>query len=301
MSRSRILVVDDDVVTREVLRGVLERAGHEVREAADGRAGLRELYAAAPELVILDVEMPELDGWATLERIRDLSDVPVLMLTARETELERVRGLQGGADDYVVKPFGHQEIVARVQALLRRAGDRDSEQQTYADALLAIDFAQRAVRYDERDVRLTPLEFKLLATFVRNPNQVLSRDQLLELLLRFQNVVLWLNGHIHANRITPRPAPQSGHGLWEVTTSALVDWPCQGRLVELFDAGEDTLAIACTMLDHEGAVRSGDGGLDDLAGWHRELAANMPHNGFESWRPGKPADRNAILLLHRPF
>lgn len=181
MSHSRILVVDDDAVTRDVVRGVLERAGHDVREAADGRAGLRDLYAAAPDLVILDVEMPELDGWATLERIRDLSDVPVLMLTAREAELERVRGLRGGADDYVVKPFGHQELVARVHALLRRAGPRAQEQQTYADALLQVDFAQRAVRYEEREVQLTPLEFKLLSTFVRNPNQVLSRSQLLEL------------------------------------------------------------------------------------------------------------------------
>jgi DNA-binding response OmpR family regulator len=181
MSRSRILVVDDDATTRELLRAALERAGHEVREADDGRAGLRDLYAAAPDLVILDVEMPELDGWATLERIRDLSDVPVLMLTARQAELERVRGLQGGADDYVVKPFGRQELVARVQALLRRSAGRAPPQQTYADSRLAIDFAQRAVRYDERDVRLTPLEFKLLAAFVRNPNHVLSRDQLLEL------------------------------------------------------------------------------------------------------------------------
>ena len=181
MSRTRILVVDDDAVTRDLLRGVLERAGHEVREAGDGRAGLRDLYAVSPDLVILDVEMPELDGWATLERIRDLSDVPVLMLTARETELERVRGLHGGADDYVVKPFGHQELAARVQALLRRAGDRASEQETYADSRIEIDVAQRAVRCDGRDVRLTPLEFRLLSTFVRNPNQVLNRDQLLEL------------------------------------------------------------------------------------------------------------------------
>jgi len=181
MSESRILVVDDDAIARDVVRGVLERAGHRVSEAAGGRAGLRELYALTPDLVILDVEMPEMDGWATLERIRDLSDVPVLMLTARETELERVRGLQGGADDYVVKPFGRQELAARVNALLRRASHRPSEQQTYADSRLAIDFAQRAVRYDERDVALTPLEFRLLATFVRNPNQVLSRDQLLEL------------------------------------------------------------------------------------------------------------------------
>jgi DNA-binding response OmpR family regulator len=181
MSRTRILVVDDDDTTRELLRGMLERSGHEVREAPDGRAGLRDLYATAPDLVILDVEMPELDGWQTLERIRDLSDVPVLMLTARKTELERVRGLKGGADDYVVKPFGHQELAARVQALLRRAGPRAEEQQTYADALVRIDYGQRSVSYSEQEVQLTPLEFKLLATFVRNPNQVLSRDQLLEL------------------------------------------------------------------------------------------------------------------------
>jgi DNA-binding response OmpR family regulator len=181
MSRSRILVVDDDAVMRELLRGVLEHAGHEVREAVDGRGGLRALYASSPDLVILDVSMPELDGWATLERIRDLSDVPVLMLTAREAELERVRGLQAGADDYVVKPFGHQELAARVQALLRRSSKSADEQQTYADSLVRIDFAQRAVFYADREVRLTPLEFKLLTTFVRNPNQVLSRDQLLEL------------------------------------------------------------------------------------------------------------------------
>jgi DNA-binding response OmpR family regulator len=198
MSRSlgdaRVLVIDDDEVARELVHSVLERAGVRVREAPDGRAGLRELYAASPDLVILDVEMPELDGWATLERIRDLSDVPVLMLTARETELERVRGLRGGADDYVVKPFGHQELLARVQALLRRAalaqarGDRDGDGlgagrglEGYVDARLEIDVPQRAVRYEHREVRLTPLEFKLLLALVRHPGQVLSRDQLLEL------------------------------------------------------------------------------------------------------------------------
>jgi DNA-binding response OmpR family regulator len=181
VSRSRVLVVDDDEVARAALRGVLERAGHEVTEAQDGRAGLRELYAKPPDLVILDVDMPELDGWSTLERIRDLSEVPVLMLTASEGELERVRGLQGGADDYVIKPFGPQELPARVQALLRRAGPRGAEQQTYADRLVTIDFAQRAVTYDGRSVLLTPQEFKLLAVFVRHPNQVLSREQLIEL------------------------------------------------------------------------------------------------------------------------
>jgi DNA-binding response OmpR family regulator len=179
--KGRILVVDDDADIRTLLRTLLERAEYVVTEAEDGRAGLRAFYGAAPDLVVLDVAMPELDGWATLERIRDLSDVPVLMLTARSSELERVRGLRHGADDYVAKPFGRQELLARVQALLRRSGRRDEVEERYADGFLAIDYANRAVTVGERAVSLTPLEFKLLAAFVQHPNQVLSRDQLLEL------------------------------------------------------------------------------------------------------------------------
>jgi DNA-binding response OmpR family regulator len=183
MNGRRILVIDDDADIRRLVVELLRRAGHEVAEAPDGRAGLRALHASPPDLVLLDVSMPELDGWQTLERIRDLSAVPVLMLTARGDELERVRGLQAGADDYVTKPFGRQELVARVQALLRRAEQHsDAErQEAYFDSLLSIDFGQRAVSYQGRDVALTPLEFKLLSTFVRHPRQVLSREQLLEL------------------------------------------------------------------------------------------------------------------------
>jgi len=180
MAASRILVVDDDDDIRGLVRTLLERAGHEVSDASDGREGLRELYARPADLVILDVAMPGLDGWATLERIREVSDVPVLMLTARDAELERVRGLRGGADDYVVKPFGRQELVARVDVLLRRprgGGARD----TYADGRLSISFAQRAVRYDDREVALTRLEYGLLSAFIRHPNQVLSNEQLREL------------------------------------------------------------------------------------------------------------------------
>ena len=180
MGASRILVVDDDDDIRGLLRTLLERAGHEVSDAPEGRAGLRELFAGSPDLVILDVAMPGLDGWATLERIREVSDVPVLMLTARDAELERVRGLKGGADDYVVKPFGRQELVARVDVLLRRPRSGGA-QDTYADARLSISFAQRAVRYDDREVSLTRLEYRLLAAFVNHPNQVLSHDQLREL------------------------------------------------------------------------------------------------------------------------
>jgi DNA-binding response OmpR family regulator len=175
-----ILVVDDDDDIRGLLRTLLERAGHAVTEARDGRSGLRELYSRPHELVILDISMPVLDGWATLERIRELTDVPVLMLTAHDAELERVRGLRGGADDYVVKPFGRQELVARVEALLRRPRSTDA-QDTYADARLTISFKHRAVRFDEREIGLTPLEFKLLSSFVRHPNHVLGHDRLREL------------------------------------------------------------------------------------------------------------------------
>jgi DNA-binding response OmpR family regulator len=180
MEASRILVVDDDDDIRGLLRNLLERAGYEVSDASDGRAGLRELYNASPDVVILDVAMPGLDGWATLERIRELTDVPVLMLTARDAELERVRGLKGGADDYVVKPFGRQELVARVEVLLRRPRS-GAAQEMYADSALAISFTERTVRYHEREVELTRLEYRLLCAFVDHPNQVLSHDQIREL------------------------------------------------------------------------------------------------------------------------
>ena len=182
MKSPRVLVIDDDDDIRGLVAELLQRAELEVEQAVDGRAGLRAFHQAPADLVVLDVSMPELDGWQTLERIRDLSDVPVIMLTARGAELERVRGLQAGADDYMVKPFGRQELVARVQALLRRARPAgDDRQDTYADDRLTIDFAQRSVSYDGRGAALTPLEFKLLSAFVRHPRQVLSREQLLEL------------------------------------------------------------------------------------------------------------------------
>ncbi len=180
-ARPRILIVDDDEDIRLLVRELLERAGYTVDEAENGKTALRHLFSNAPALVLLDVTMPEMDGYQTLERIRDLSDVPVIMLTARTQELEKVRGLSAGADDYVAKPFGRQELLARVQALLRRTGGKTEVIEAYADDFCQVDYAQRRVLVQGRDVQLTPLEFKLLAAFVQNPNQVLSRDQLLEL------------------------------------------------------------------------------------------------------------------------
>ena len=181
MSEQRVLVVDDDPDIRGLLRELLDRRGFSVTEARDGQEALRTFFAERPDLVVLDVAMPGLDGWKTLERIRELSDVPVVMLTAKGTELEKTRGLRAGADDYVTKPFGRQELLARVDALLRRTGSRAPEPESYSDGFLAIDFPQRTVTVRGEAVELTPLEFRLLTAFVQHPKQVLTHDQLLEL------------------------------------------------------------------------------------------------------------------------
>jgi DNA-binding response OmpR family regulator len=175
-----VLVVDDDADVRTLVGELLTRAGYRISEAPDGRAALRVLYDERPDLVLLDVSMPELDGWGTLERIREVSDVPVVMLSALGAELEKVRALRGGADDYVTKPFGRQELLARVESVLRRAPSRQVRD-TYADRLLEVDFGERRVTAGGQDVELTPLEFRLLSAFVDHPGQLLAHDQLLQL------------------------------------------------------------------------------------------------------------------------
>jgi DNA-binding response OmpR family regulator len=178
MQGASVLVVDDDADVRTLVCELLARAGYTVSQAPDGREALRLLYDERPDLIVLDVSMPELDGWATLERIRELSSVPVVMLSALGAELEKVRALRGGADDYVTKPFGRQELLARVESVLRRSPSREVRA-TYADDLLEVDFSQRRVRANGVDVELTPLEFRLLTAFVDHPGQLLEHDQLL--------------------------------------------------------------------------------------------------------------------------
>ena len=174
-----VLVVDDDEDIRLLLEELLRGAGYVVSTAPDGRAALRAFHEHPSDLVILDLSMPELDGFETLERLRDLSDVPVILLTARSGAIDKVRGFRAGADDYVVKPFGRQELLARIEALLRRT-PQSTHVQHYDDGSLSIDYGQRLVLARGLPVRLTPLEFRLLVTFVEYPGQVLSADQLVE-------------------------------------------------------------------------------------------------------------------------
>ena len=179
MSTARVLVVEDDDDVRLMVRAAIERAGMEVVEARDGREALRRFYETEPGVVVLDIRMPELDGWQVLERIRELSDTPILVLSANDSELDTVRGLREGADDYLTKPFGRQELIARIEALLRRAASDGRPVEVLADGLLEIDLPQRHVTILDREVALTPTEFKLLTAFARSPDRVLSRDQLI--------------------------------------------------------------------------------------------------------------------------
>jgi DNA-binding response OmpR family regulator len=182
--RSQILVVDDDESIREVVQLVLERGGMAVRTAEDGRAALKVLFAGTVDAVLLDVDMPGLDGWQTLERIRDVSAVPVCMLTSEDAELAKVRALRGGADDYVVKPFGAQELLARVEALVRRG--RGSAEggakpvEVYEDALLTLDREQRLVSIGGVELQLTRREYSLLAALTDEAGRVLPSDVLIE-------------------------------------------------------------------------------------------------------------------------
>ena len=176
-----VLLIDDSQTVRAALSDRLQRSGYLVETAADGREGMRRLYELRPDVVLLDVVMPDLDGWKTLELIRDVSNVPVIMLTTKDTELDRVRGLRGGADDYVGKPFSAAELSARIEALLRRSGEPEPVKERYDDGVVSIDYEAREVTVRGEQVALTPLEFRLLAALCEHSGQVLSRSQLVDL------------------------------------------------------------------------------------------------------------------------
>jgi two-component system response regulator MprA len=175
---ARILVVDDDRRITAMLRRALAYEGYEVALAADGAAGLLAARESPPDLVILDVMMPGINGLEVCRRIQAGGDVPILMLTARDTIPDRVAGLDAGADDYLVKPFALEELLARVRALLRRREGPAGGALSFGD--LRLDLARREAQRGERRIELTTKEFELLALFLRHPRQVLTRDVILE-------------------------------------------------------------------------------------------------------------------------
>lgn len=178
---AHVLVVEDESDIALAIQVLLTRSGYEVHRAADGATALRAMHALQPDLVLLDLGLPVKDGWEVLERLRDFSDVPVLLLTASGRDEDKVRGLRAGADDYLTKPFNNAELAARVDALLRRSGSADWGSPELVYGPVTVSTTSHTVTVDGHEVAVTPQEFRLLCSFIRHRGQVLSTAQLLSL------------------------------------------------------------------------------------------------------------------------
>ncbi|MDH5327052.1 MAG: response regulator transcription factor [Gammaproteobacteria bacterium] len=195
----RILVVDDDAHIRQVLHFALEKAGYEVVEAENGRQALQQFEEKAPQLLVLDIMMPEMDGTDVCREIRKSSNVPIVFLSSRDEEIDRILGLELGGDDYITKPFSPRELVARVKAVLRRttaiqqtsAGQRNGTQSrsTLSHGKLSLNELEFKAYWDKEEIVLTVTEFGLLKTLLSQPGRVFSREQLMNSAYDFNNVV----------------------------------------------------------------------------------------------------------------
>lgn len=176
----KVLVIDDEPQIRRALRAGLEHSGYEVMLAANGEEGLDAAALKIPDLLILDLALPGTDGFTVLKQLREWSKIPVIVLTVREGEEEKIKALDLGADDYLIKPFGLGELLARMRAVLRRANTEEQEAESiFTYQGLFVDMAKRLVSIDETEVHLTPKEYDLLKYMILQPNRVLTHRQLL--------------------------------------------------------------------------------------------------------------------------
>lgn len=193
----KILIVDDEVVMRKLV-GIYLKNEYIIEEAEDGEEAYEKVQFTEFDLIILDVMMPKMDGWETLQKIRTISDVPIIMLTAKGTVQDKVIGLSSGADDYLVKPFDGAELMVRVQALLRRANLNSQKEEIVKYKGIVLDMGARLVRYQDQVINLTQTEFDILEALVQNKGNVLSREQLVEYVwgLEFQGEDRTVDSHI---------------------------------------------------------------------------------------------------------
>jgi two-component system OmpR family response regulator len=215
-----ILVVDDDPHIRQLLVFALAKVGLETREAADGEAALAAVAERAPDLVVLDINMPRLDGLEVCRRLRAQGELPILFLSSRDDEIDRVLGIELGADDYVVKPFSPREVVARVQAILRRTGAKTGEPASAADGLitrgrLSLDPEAWSARWAGADVSLTVTEFTILKTLATTPTKVFSRDAIIDRLRGPGFAVTDRTIDSHVRNLRAKFAGVGGHDLIE--------------------------------------------------------------------------------------
>ena len=179
--KNTILIIEDDKGLCNMVAMNLQKRGFEVTTRDNGQEGLRAVYQERPDLVLLDIMMPGMDGWETCQRLRELTDIPIIMLTGKAEERDELKGLQLGADDYVTKPFSLRVLTARIQATLRRAdGSREDEHQGFDDGHLRVDLERRQVFREGKLVNLTPTEYRLLACLIRNKGRVVPHEEILE-------------------------------------------------------------------------------------------------------------------------
>jgi DNA-binding response OmpR family regulator len=204
-----ILVVDDKANMRTLVREYLSAEGFRVVTASDGRNALYTARQEKPDLILLDIMMPEMDGYEFIRVYRKEKDTPIILLTARLEESDKVLGLELGADDYITKPFGMRELAARVRAVLRRAGHEDLPSEVLTAADVSLDRGRRSVRVSQQNVNLTPSEFDLLAILMASPGRVFSRAELLLQLqgTTFEGVERTIDVHIRNLRTKIEPDP----------------------------------------------------------------------------------------------
>jgi two-component system alkaline phosphatase synthesis response regulator PhoP len=205
-----VLVVDDELKITRLVRDYLEQAGFVVATASDGRGALAAVRQIKPDLIVLDLGLPGVDGLDVIRSLRTTSNVPVVVLTARADEADRIVGLEMGADDYVVKPFSPKELVARVRAVLRRADAAAAGSEVIRAGALTIDVRRRQVTRDEETIDLTATEFDLLSTMARQPGRVFTRGQLLEAIhgVAFDSYERAIDAHVKNIRRKLETEPQ---------------------------------------------------------------------------------------------
>lgn len=216
-SKQKILIVDDDKHIAELISLYLEKEGYETKEAYDGREAIKEIGAIKPDLVILDLMLPGMDGYQVCAEVRKTSNVPIIMLTAKGETFDKVLGLELGADDYIVKPFDSKELVARVKAVLRRY---EPKQQDDANILrfpnLEINISNYSVTYHGKSLEFPPKEFELLFYLAEHPNRVFTREQLLDQIWGYEYIGDTRTVDVHVKRIREKLNQEDEWGILTV-------------------------------------------------------------------------------------
>ena len=216
--KQRILIADDDTNIAELISLYLMKEGYETKKASDGREALRIVPIFDPDLIILDIMMPEMDGYEVCREVRKNSSTPIIMLTAKGETFDKVLGLELGADDYMVKPFDTKELVARVKAVLRRLDNKESNSKKITFENLMINLSNYSVTYMNETVEMPPKELELLFYLASHPNQVFTREQLLNQIWGYEYYGDTRTVDVHIKRIREKLGADEDHPKWSIKT-----------------------------------------------------------------------------------